>query len=237
MKLRNSSRSRFTLITAIAIAVPFAFSASHPIYAQAAQNTKIVANGSGAFGSGCDSMGLCNSIDVFRNDTGPGTTTGVSFFTNWVDPVTGIYTLILGGGAIPNEDLAGDVPGQALKNLSLNTDIAKIRAFNPDFFAYRIVCPPQPCPCACDDGPLLEGTLTATFIKTDAFTARDQGVSERRFNLPDGSFVNIRSGGMSDFSSAAGMANFFGRNVQFHPDSAGIGASRYREIMIEKTAP
>src|SRR5262245_58042837 len=237
MKLQNNTLSHITLITGIAVAALLAFSASQSVYAQAANKTKIVANGGGASGGACDSMGLCNSIEVSRNNTGSGTTTSISFFTNWVDPVTGVYTLIFGGGVIPNEDLTGDVPGQALKNLSLDADIAKIRAFNPDFFAHRIVCPPQPCPCACDGGPLLEGTLTAAFIKTDTFTSRDHGISERRFNLPDGSSVNFRSGGMSDFSSATGMANFFGRTVQFGPDSGGIGLFRSREVTIEKTAP
>jgi hypothetical protein len=237
MKMQNNALSRLTLITAIAVAALLAFSASQPVNAQAPNKTKIVANGGGASGGACDSMGLCNSIEVSRNNNGSGTTTSISLFTNWVDPVTGVYTLIFGGGVIPNECLTGDVPGQALKNLSLDADIAKIRAFNPDFFAHRIVCAPQPCPCACEGGPLLEGTLTAAFIKTDAFTSRDHGISERRINLPDGSSINIRSGGITEFSSASGMANFFGRNIQFFPDSGGIGLFRSRETTIEKTAP
>jgi hypothetical protein len=78
MKLQNNALSRPTLITAIAVAVLLAFSASQPVYAQAASKTKIVANGGGAFGSGRDSTGLCNSIEVSRNNTGSGTTTSIS---------------------------------------------------------------------------------------------------------------------------------------------------------------
>lgn len=208
---------------------------SDQAYAQA-KHMKV--NGAGADGSACGSNGLCSGVSVGRNGNGPGTETFLSFFSSRVDPATNLFTNDFGFGIIPNEDLVGDVPGQALKNLSLNTDIARVRAFNPDFVAFRLVCQAPPCGgiCPCTGGPLLEGVLAATFTQTDAYTSRSHGTFEEKFNLADGSFLSFRSVGMSESSSATWTVNFFGVPLNTNFSTASLGAFRSVDIIIEKTA-
>jgi hypothetical protein len=194
-------------------------------------------NGAGASGIACD--GLCTQVDLGRNNTGPKTETSVSFFSYRTDPQTGLFTNEFGWGKIPNEALVGDTPGQALKSLSLNLDIAQARAADPSFFAYRIVCQAPPCngQCACSGGPLLDGVLTATFTKTDAFTTRDHGSSDQKYNAPDGSSLTIRSNSLSDSSSATWTANFFGVPINTDSGNATIGAFRSIDKTIERNVP
>lgn len=235
MKLRKNLIFHPFLFVAVLIGALAPLAASRPAYAQA---QRITVDGVGANGFACGIDGLCSSINVGRNGSQKQTETFMTFFSSRRDPITGIFTQDQGGGPIPNTDLTGDVPGLVIKDLSLNTDIARARAFSPDFFAFRIVCQPPPCPgcqSPCSGGPLLEGTLSATFTKTDAFTFSNHGMSEERFNLPDGTSLRRRSSGMSESASATWAVNFFGIPINTDFVGADIGLFRAKEITIEKT--
>jgi hypothetical protein len=236
MSKRKHLLSRLPLVILLAIGV--LFNASSPRAASGpTQNVRVKINGAGASGFACDL--LCTGVDVGRNTTGKTTETSVSFFSYRIDPQANLFIAESGGGIIPNEALMGDTPGQSLKNLTLTLDIAQARAADPAFFAHRTVCQAPPCngQCPCTGGPIYDGVITATFTKTDAYTTREHGISEQRFNSPDGSSLTVRSNSKSESSSATWTANFFGMPINTAAGMATIGGFKSMEKTLERTAP
>lgn len=236
MFTRKNLLSRLPLLIMIAMGVLLNAS-SHQATSGQTQNVRVKINGAGANGVACD--GLCTGVDVGRNTTGKTTETSASFFSYRIDTQSNLFIAEFGGGSIPHEALVGDTPGQSLKNLTLTLDIAQARAANPAFLAHRTVCQAPPCngQCPCTGGPIYDGVITANFTKTDAYTTRDHGISEQRFNAPDGSSLTVRSNSKSESSSATWTANLFGVPINTAAGMATIGGFKSMEKTLERTAP